>query len=122
MSNSKPDVEALEAIAEAAIAASLWTVDAVAAEPEIALVQWSIRRDTAGASYFVGARADDYTGRVSTRVVEFDPKMRRGRTASGRVYELLGPPGYSADAEYVWEAYKRVNQIVEAEPVSGAGQ
>jgi hypothetical protein len=92
---------------------SIWNGAPVADEPEIRLIHWSIKRDTQGNRYFVGLRSDDFTGRVSTALVEFDQATRRGRTRSGRVYELLGPSGVASDAEYVWDAYKRVNSIVE---------
>lgn len=93
--------------------ASLWASAAVTEEPEIRLVEWTIKEDTAGRRYFVGTRADDGSGRVSTAVVEFDTERQRGRTESGRVYELLGPPGRSRNGEYVWSIYKVANRITE---------
>jgi hypothetical protein len=92
---------------------SVWSAADLSAEPQIRLIEWTIKQDQHGNRYFVGTRADDRTGRVSTRIVEFDENRRRGRTQSGRVYELVGPPGYSSNGEYVWSTYKRVNKIVE---------
>jgi hypothetical protein len=93
-----------------------WSVAPVNDEPEISLIEWSVRRNQDGYCHFVGTRHDDGSGRVSTPIVEFDEKTMRGRTASGRVYQLIGPPGYSDNGEYVWEHYQRINGITEVEP------
>ena len=95
------------------IAESVWTTSSVSDEPQIELIHWDIKQDTAGNAYFVGNRADNGSGRVSTAIVEFDPERRRGRTQSGRVYELLGAQGYSSNGEYVWSIYKVANGITE---------
>lgn len=92
---------------------SVWMGAEVKEEPQIRLIQWTIKQDQEGRGYFVGTRADDCMGRVSTPIVEFDQRTRRGRTESGRVYELLGPPGYSSNGEYVWSIYKSMNKITE---------
>ncbi len=93
---------------------SVWKAASVREEPEIQLRNWDIKEDTAGRRYFVGSRVDDGTGRVSTAIVEFDAERRRGRTESGRVYELHGPRGRSSNGEYVWSHYKIANCIREA--------
>ena len=94
---------------------SVWRTSSVSDEPEIQLIDWDVKKDTAGNGYFVGTRANDGSGRVSTTIVEFDPERRRGRTQSGRVYELLGNGGYSSNGEYVWSLYKIANSITEAD-------
>ena len=92
---------------------SLWPSASVAEVPTVQLVNWTIKQDTAGLRYFVGTEVGA-VGRVSTAIVEFDAERRRGRTQSGRVYELLGSPGRSRDGEYVWSIYKVANGITEA--------
>lgn len=92
---------------------SVWRSASVNDEPEIQLCQWHIKKDTNGGCYFVGSRVDDGTGRVSTAIVEFDAEQRRGRTQSGRVYELVGPKGRSTNGEYIWSVYKIANGITE---------
>lgn len=94
---------------------SFWKSASVADEPQIRLVNWSIKKDIAGNGYFVGSRADDGTGRVSTAIVEFDAERGRGRTESGRVYELVGAPGRSSNGEYTWSIYKAANGITEVD-------
>ncbi|WP_321943311.1 MerR family transcriptional regulator [Paraburkholderia tropica] len=44
---------------------------------------------------------------MSTQIVELDAEARIGRTASGRIYYLVGPSGWSSDGEYVF------NRVVE---------
>ena len=85
----------------------------ISEEPEIQLYDWDIKMDTTGASYFVGSRVDNGDGRVSTAIVAFDSENRRGRTLSGRVYELLGSRGWSSNGEYVWSHYKVAKGITE---------
>ncbi|WP_233886385.1 hypothetical protein [Paraburkholderia flagellata] len=82
-------------------------------EPEIFLECWSLRRTDEGAVHFVGFSVQSGDGRVSTKIVEFDPKRRTGLTESGRRYWLLGSGGYDSDAEYVW------NWLVAARKISG---
>lgn len=86
----------------------IWQVKPVEDEPEICLKNWSIREvHPAGTRHFVGWNVAG-EGRVSSAIVEFDPKKLLGRTASGRVYALLGQPGYDADAEYVFSRWCRI--------------
>ncbi|MFB9125726.1 DNA-binding protein [Paraburkholderia dipogonis] len=66
------------------------------------LEHWSIREFENGKRFFVGFSRESQDGRVSTEIVELDGAARRGRTASGRIYELVGLNGYNSDAEYVF--------------------
>lgn len=99
---------------------SIWGSASVTDEPEITLIDWVIKEAVDGSRYFVGTRTDDrsYTGRVSTKVVEFDSVTNCGKTKSGRVYSLVGKPGYSSHGDYVWSIYKKANQIVEKPDVA----
>lgn len=47
-------------------------------------------------------------GRVSTRIMTFDATALRGITSSGRVYELVGPPGLHGDGLYVWRRFATI--------------
>jgi len=89
----------------------IWSVRTVTSQPQLRLVDWSIIEIQNGDRHFVGYNVDDSEGRVSTAIKAFDPKSRKGVTSSGRVYELLGEPGYDAEAEHVWEGWKRVNSV-----------
>jgi hypothetical protein len=68
---------------------SIWVIAPVTAEPEAVLTRWCIFETDKDTRHFVGY--DGRSGRVSSFIVEFDPKTRKGTTASGRVYQLRGP-------------------------------
>lgn len=96
---------------------SFWLTKPVSEEPEIRLVHWAIFELPDGDRHFAGC-ADSGGGRVSSKVVSFDPATRRGVTRTGRVYELGGAPGLDWDGMYVWEGWKRVNRVESAVDVS----
>ncbi|KVG15687.1 MULTISPECIES: hypothetical protein [Burkholderia] len=89
----------------------IWTLASVTAEPEVVLSRWRILETAEATRHFVGADARDSTGRVSSEVVTFDRLTLRGQTQSGRVYQLIGQPGWSSDAEYVWKCWCEVNGV-----------
>ena len=74
----------------------------VSDDPEVTLRHWAIieMSDTKD-RHFVGYNIGTRDGRVSSKIVSFDPKTMTGKTRSGRVYKLEGPPGSDGDAEYV---------------------
>lgn len=72
------------------------------------LERWSIREFESGKKFFVGFCRDSRDGRVSTEIVQLDAADRRGRTASGRIYHLVGPSGYHSDAEYVFNHVAKI--------------
>lgn len=88
----------------------VWRVAPVSDEPQLSLVHWKIL-EAQGARHFVGQDVRDFTGRVSTPVLEFDPALRRGTTQSGRVYQLVGPHGWSENAQYLWERFCEANNV-----------
>src|SRR5882757_2075224 len=92
-----------------------WRTSSVEVLPKVKLRGWDIKKDRQGNLYFVGHRSSDGWLRVSTAIVEFDAEERRGRTQSGRVYELLGPPGLTERGEVLWSAYKSAAGITEAD-------
>jgi tricorn protease-like protein len=87
----------------------LWNVANVQDNPSVRLSSWTIRELPDGNRHFVGYNARHFEGRASTKIVEFDFVKMRGRTNSGRVYQLDGPAGMNSDAEYVWSAWCRIN-------------
>lgn len=85
---------------------SIWRPASVTAEPEVNLSQWAVFRVAGDADtdsdtvHFVGDTG--YEGRVCSPIKTYDPTTRRGITQSGRIYGLVGKPGLSSDARYVW--------------------
>jgi hypothetical protein len=89
----------------------IWRCAPVTAEPEIALVDWRIMETERAERHFAGARLDDGTGRVSSAIVHFDPHGLVGVSLTGRVYKLVGPPGWGENVDYVWSAWRILNGV-----------
>jgi hypothetical protein len=90
---------------------AIWRCAPVTAEPEITLVHWRIMETEYAERHFAGARLDDGTGRVSSAIVDFDPDGMVGVSLTGRVYKLHGPPGWGAQVDYVWSAWRILNGV-----------
>jgi hypothetical protein len=84
-------------------------------EPKVQLIEWEVKKDSAGLCYFVGSRKDDGWIRISTPTVEFDPERGHGRTQSGRIYQLVGPAGLSSKGQKIWARYKVIAGIAEVQ-------
>jgi hypothetical protein len=87
-------------------------------EPEETISRWSIREaqfdDSNDQSrHLVGYIARKGKGRVTSAIQSFDRDKMRITTASGRVYQLQGPPGFDPDGEYVWSHWKALNRVLE---------
>jgi hypothetical protein len=97
------DLEKLDELADIMDRISIWKPASVTQEPETKLTQWQVYKVKALGEetiHFNGYAR--YEGRVCSAVQEFDKTTMRGRTKSGRIYELVGEPGRNRDAEYVW--------------------
>ena len=96
---------------------SVWRVANIDKEPQITLTHWLIWQLPGGSRHFNGWNVSGMEGRVSSAIVEFDPRAMIGKTASGRIYKLSGPPGANIDAAYVWNTWCSINLIDSAELV-----
>ena len=76
--------------------------------------------ETGDTVHFVGSADFWYSeGRVTSHIVDFDPKTKRGVSRSGRIYELVGESTHlSRDAEYVWSHWRRLNGFPEYEDIT----
>ena len=97
---------------------SIWSAAPVEAEPEKWLAAWQVFNvvKTNGFAdrfglHFVGRNCRDNDGAVSSKIERFDPVTMRGVTSSGRVYQLVGPPGFCDDAAYVLDGWCKFNQV-----------
>lgn len=88
----------------------IWRTNAVAVEPEIELHLWKVL-EADEARHFVGYSFNGQEGRVSSAIVKYNQAARRGTTRSGRVYKLVGPPGFHEDADYVWGRWSTLNDV-----------
>ena len=100
------------------IQGGLWRTTSVSETPEIVLRRWTIRELDNGDRHFVGYNVTEGEGRVSSKIVEFDPKTMRGKTRSGRVYQLDGESSINIDAEYVWNGWCAMYRIESWKDVS----
>jgi len=90
---------------------AIWTTRPVDEIPELELIDWDVRELPDGDRHFVGWNITEREGRVSSKIVTFDPHNMTGVTNSGRIYKLLRKPGYNSDAEYVWRSWCRINNV-----------
>jgi len=88
---------------------SIWNVS----DPQtVSVKSWSVIEAYDGyktSRHIVGYNVDEKEGRVSSDIVE--SKDGKLITRSGRIYNLIGDPGYDSDGSYVWENWKRLNKI-----------
>ena len=102
--------EHIEEIMKHAIATSVWHPADVTIEPDTELTQWQVHKvttdDGLSTVHFMGSTGGRYgEGRVCSAILAYDTKTKKGVTKSGRVYELIGDPGYSKDAMYVFNIW-----------------
>ena len=110
------DESGLALHAEESIQNSIWKATSIEETPDLALRSWRIYEVSSKlwedrTRHFSGYNITEMEGRASTHIVEFDEDKMIGRTESGRIYNLVGPPGYDSDATYVWDWYRRRNQL-----------
>ncbi len=68
--------------------------------------------------HLVGYNVLQREGRVSTAIEHFDPTSRTAITHSGRLYQLVGPPGYDPDGAWVWGYWSKVNRMTDERDVT----
>ena len=102
---------------------SIWKTTPVNQTPEIALENWRVFEVRSlywdeTTRHFMGYNLTEREGRVSSAIETFDPVTRQGITKSGRVYQLIGDPGYNRDAEYTWSRWCEINHIEDQRDVT----
>ncbi len=107
---------------EEILRASLWKTAPIADQPRILLARWRVLEVRSAEleieRHFVGYNVDQHEGRVSTAIEHFDPTTRMAVTRSGRVYQLMGPPGYDSDGAWVWGHWSRLNGTTDEKDVT----
>jgi hypothetical protein len=96
----------------------VWTTTPVDAQPSLTLVNWQVMQLPDGDRHFVGYSPQNREGRTSSAIVEMDLERLQGVTSTGRVYQLIGTPGWNTDAEYVWRRWIAINDVPQWEDVS----
>jgi hypothetical protein len=90
---------------------TLLSIASLAEEPGACIVRWRVPKINDGTRHFVGVDDRHLSGRVSSAIVAFDNQTLRGRTLSGRIYQLTGNPGRSKCADYVWQQWCAGNEV-----------
>ena len=108
----------LPGVIEHIIEASVWSATSLTEVPEIELTSWQVMQLPNGDRHFVGWNVTEREGRASSKIVEFDATLRRGRTQSGRVYQLRGPAGHDGDGAYTWGRWMKLNAATGCTDVS----
>ncbi len=119
MSKDKYPEDQLSAdIADLGKLPNIWGSAPVEAEPEKWLEAWQVFKVVKANGFedrfglhFAGRNCREFNGAVSSKIKTFDPVTMRGVTNSGRVYQLLGLPGFCDDAQYVLDNWCGINQV-----------
>ncbi len=90
-------------------------------EPKATITNWSVHRvtfDDGDVSDHLVGFIYGKRGRVTSAIQLFDDNLGKIVTLSGRIYTLIGTPGYSEDADYVWQNWKLKCRVIEDIDVS----
>lgn len=90
---------------------TVWRPPTLDEQPELELAPWRIVQLTNGDRHLVGYHVRAREGRVSNVVVDFDYSTMVCTTRHGRRYRLHGRPGFNSDADYVWQRWRRLNDV-----------
>lgn len=112
--DDQPELQRLLRIAAAVDVFSFWTTEPVAKAPHVELAAWRVMQLPDGTRHFVGTNLlENSSGRVSSRIVNFDAARATAITDSGRAYLLVGPDGRSGDSDYVWRRWVEQEDVAE---------
>lgn len=102
---------------------SIWKASSVDETPEVELSHWRIFEARSPywdgvTRHFIGYNITEGEGRVSSAITTFDLEKMQGITRSGRVYKLVGEPGWHTDAEFVWSRWCQINYVESQQDVT----
>ncbi len=89
----------------------VWRTHPVEEQSTLTLESWKVIELPEGDRHLVGHCVENFEGRVTSVVRQFDPSALRAITKSGRVYLLRGRSGSTLDAEYVWSRWAGLNNV-----------
>lgn len=89
----------------------IWPASSVEEVPEVLLMGWYVFELENGDRHFCGYNVTEGEGRVSSKIEDWNPETHCGKTASGRVYQLLGTSHANSDADYVWNRWRHIYRI-----------
>jgi hypothetical protein len=96
----------------------IWRVTPVTEMPTSTLASWRVFQTETGERHLCGYASREREGRVTSAIATFDPATASAITSTGRVYQLVGPPGRDADAVYVLQYWLVVNRVQSIDDVT----
>lgn len=101
---SAEDGDRLEDLQKAAANVGVWQTAPIEVEPSVRVTHWMIYAFDGEESTMILAsyQPDARQGRVSTLIKKIDAEQMLVETASGRVYELIGPPASAPHTDTEW--------------------
>lgn len=97
------------------LSGGVWAVESIEKTPEVVLDSWQcfevqLPGPLGRTRHLAGRIVRDWHGQVSSAIGAMNPATRKCTTQSGRVYELGAQNGLTADGEYTWGKWLRINQ------------
>lgn len=102
----------------------VWNIASIEDRPDVTLSDWAAFEvplhglGQPWTRHLAGWSREDQHGQVCSAIQQFDPRTGTCLTESGRVYLLKGRPGMTADAQYVWNRWKRIASVTEERNVT----
>jgi len=89
----------------------IWKALPVAEQPVVMLEGWLVIQTPHGTRHFVGWDTGLNEAKISTPIATFERLRMAGTTASGRRYQLLGPPCLSSEGGYLLSRWCRLLSV-----------
>jgi hypothetical protein len=91
----------------------IWSTLPVEIEPEVRLESGAVieTEPEFHQRHVIGVRTDSRSARISSALTSFDQHAMLCVTSRGRRYQLTGPPGWTADTQYVLLNWCRTNNV-----------
>lgn len=94
----------------------IWLPDELASRPDDQLLSWAafealVPGLEGPTIHLVGYIEREGAGRVTSPLIGVDRTTRTFTTRSYSTYRLVGAPGLSGDAEYVWKRWLRIWKV-----------
>jgi hypothetical protein len=84
----------------------------ISVEPEAILRNFRVFETETGDHHFAGYNTVIGEGRVSSKIIQWNPDTKMGITRSGRRYRLDGPyDSLHDDASYIWSVWCKHNHV-----------
>jgi len=101
---------------------NIWPINPVEIEPTAIIYNWSVIEvsyiNTDEKTRHLIGDVPEKFGRATSAIQNYDSQTKTITTRSGRMYKLIDGTGYSDDADYVWQSWKKTNNVISEKNVS----